>query len=179
MSIGRLLRRVSLLLLLLSSIACNPREDGSAAGVRPASAWWLDIRFETNPSSVLGVPAGRFDPTWHSARALSLADLEGQLPPDEVQNFSTSAFAFEMAADLNGNGADERIVAGVYAGSDGSSGRLLAVVENGTPLEHFSAAGEPGFSALLDSDGEVRWYQCMECGDYYVLRWTGSSYVLE
>lgn len=69
---------------------------------------------------------------------------------------------------------------GVFETGSGDKGRFLAITRDGALLQHFEHSGEAGFSTLLPyGTDEVRWYSCMECGDFESLKWSGRSYVLE
>ena len=73
----------------------------------------------------------------------------------------------------------EEVFVGTYETRSGDRGRFLAVSSAGRLVRHFAHAGSAGFSALLPMQDGVRWYKCLECGEYELLRWSSGAYVLE
>jgi hypothetical protein len=116
---------------------------------------------------------------WNSARALTDKDIEDRVSRTEFQKFKASSFAFTTSADLNRDGTSEVFFVGVFKKADGSMGRFAAVTNNHTVLKVFEERGTPGFSALLKSGDTIRWYKCMDCGEFETITWTGSSYALD
>jgi len=90
-----------------------------------------------------------------------------------------SGLSFTLLTDIDGDTISEEFFVGVYETADGEKGRFVAVTRKGRILQHFKEGGSTGFSALLQGDGEVRWYKCVECGEFESIRWSGQSYILE
>lgn len=145
----------------------------------PAAAWWYAMEFEPTSRTVHGIDVARFDASWSHADALGTAMLESRVEPGELTGFDDSGLSFSLSADLDGDGTDEDFLVGVFAANDGSRGRFLAISRDGRLLHHFTQSGPTGFSALLEHGGEVRWYKCLQCGEFESVRWAEGSYVLE
>lgn len=169
------------LLAALLLTACTAR--GAATdnlSDAPVAAWWYDIAFTPASTAVEGIPVDRFNPSWRAASALDGTLLHGRIPEAAIAHYTGSGFSFRLHADLDKAGGGEEIFVGVFETGSGSKGRFLAITRDGALLQHFEYPGEAGFSALLaNGTDEVRWYSCMECGDYESLKWSGQSYVLE
>lgn len=159
-------------LLLFCSACCN-------AGEHPKTAWWYDIVFVPDQTSINGIPIQKLDTTWELAKGLSVKDLKNKLSRRDVQRFSSSPFSFEKTIDLNGNKQPETFMVGVYRTHTGQTGKFLAIFEKKRLLSVFTANGTAGFSALLTSNRQLHWYQCMECGEFETLIWNGKTYALE
>lgn len=179
MSIDRSFRCSVLLIMAIGLTGCRAEPGSSSVDAQPEAAWWYDIEFTPVSDSVSGLAAHEIDARWQYASALTLEDLTERITAKEVDAFRESAFSFQTAADLDQDGIDELILTGVYADQDGAAGRFLAVLREGALAAKFAEGGGAGFSALLKVDGDVRWYKCMDCGEFETLRWTGESYVLD
>lgn len=196
MSTGRVILRALAACGSLATLACGAPSASdagaeAAAGApsaaapssvpagEPQAAWWYDIRFQPTAASVRGVAVREIDPAWQRARALDPADLRGRIPEADLARFAASPLSFSARADLDRDGVAEEFFVGVFAAADGEQGRFVAITRNGRPVRHFAEHGAPGFSALLAGDGEVRWYKCMECGEFETITWTGRSYALQ
>lgn len=165
--------RLSLAAGLLVVAACHN------APHQPQAAWWYDIEFAPDAASVRGISVSSMMPEWRSARDLTDREVQDRISRSEFQNFKASPFAFNTTADLNRDGSAEDFFVGVFKASDGSTGRFAAVTKNHTVLKVFQERGKPGFSALLKIGDAVRWYKCMDCGEFETITWTGTSYLLE
>ena len=160
-------------------IACQPRSDPTPGRDTPDVAWWVTASFTPTSTTVRGIEARAIDPHWQRADALDTLILRRHVSPDDLREFLASPLSFSLTADLDRDRAPEQFFVGVYETSDGRKGRFVAVTRGGRPLQHFADEGETGFSALLRAENEVRWYKCMECGEFESIKWTGRSYVLE
>ncbi|MGY0557320.1 hypothetical protein [Lysobacter sp. A421] len=146
----------------------------------PVAAWWYDIEFAPSSTTITGVPIDRFNPSWTQASALDDALLHGRIPEMAIAHYAESGFSFRLHSQLDKAKGGEEVFVGVFETGSGSNGRFLAITRDGALVQHFEYPGEAGFSALqANGTDEVRWYSCMECGDYESLRWSGRSYVLE
>ncbi len=119
----------------------------------------------------------QFDPTWQHASTLDDPQFDRKITRSDLARHE--GFSFAVRVDLEGDGTYEDIFVGVFDTTSGRKGRFLAITRDGTLIQHFEYQGEAGFSALLALDDEVRWYMCMECGEFETLKWSGRSYVLE
>lgn len=99
--------------------------------------------------------------------------------PGQLAVYRSSGLAFVVSRDLDHDGTDEEVFVGTYETRSGDRGRFLAVSSAGRLVRHFAHAGSAGFSALLPMQDGVRWYKCLECGEYELLRWSSGAYVLE
>ncbi|MGQ4658951.1 hypothetical protein [Lysobacter sp. F6437] len=163
----------------LLAIGCGTTEGRQDADSTPLAAWWYDMDFEPVSSSVHGIDVSRFDPTWKLASALDAKMLEGRIPPVDLARYTDSGMSFALQDDLDGDGMPEEVLAGVFSTRDGGGGRFVAITRDGQLVRHFSQPGPAGFSALLKYGDEVRWYKCLECGEFESIRWSGESFLLE
>ncbi|HEY5603193.1 MAG TPA: hypothetical protein VIM41_08805 [Gammaproteobacteria bacterium] len=159
--------------------ACVAQTVSTAEQSKPNVAWWYDIEFQPTANVVHGLNVRTIDEHWQRAYALDVIDLQGRIPQDEIKRFNASPLKFAVTSDLDGDGAPENFFVGVYEGADGRKGRFVAITRNGRPLQRFEEEGSIGFSALLKGEAEVRWYKCMECGEFESIKWTGQAFVLE
>lgn len=148
-------------------------------GNEPVSAWWVDIAFSPDQVVVSGLPVSRFNSQWKTAKALTHKTLIGKISPEDQAQFKASKFKFSARGDLNKDGRQDRVFVGIYRKKDGTEGRFLSIFQNGSLVKTFERDGMPGFSALLLSDGELRWYFCLECGEYESLAWNNSGLFLQ
>ncbi len=165
---------------VLVLLACRPEERSTQLGSdTPTNAWWVDVTFAPTSTSVRGIDVPSIDRRWQRAEALDTVMVRSRVSADEVRQFTTSPLSFSVTADLDRDGVPEEFFVGVYERSDGVKGRFVAITRRGRPVQHFTDEGTAGFSALLRSDRDVRWYKCLECDDYETIKWSGRSYVLE
>lgn len=156
-------------------VACQSKsEDG-----QPITAWWYNINFEPTSAAVRGIDVHMIDDGWRRATVLDTTLLVSRIPRDDFQRFEASPLSFSLQADLDRDGVDEDFFVGVFETAQGERGSFVAIARNGRPVKHFEATGITGFSALMRGEGEVRWYRCMECGEFESIKWKGNSYVLE
>lgn len=148
-------------------------------GPLPDAAWWYDLEVEPRSSEVRGIPIGEFGTDWAAATTLEDDELTRAGAAGGVADLRNPGLAFVAAQDLDGDGTAEEVFVGTYETRGGSRGRFLAVSSGGRLLRHFEHPGSAGFSALLPVGDGVRWYKCLECGEFELLRWSGGAYVLE
>ena len=179
MSTGKRVLTGIAMFIAIISIGCQATTQPQGTYDAPVAAWWYDIGFEPAGGSVHGIDAARFDPAWNRVGALEPQVLESRISTDDLVQFRDSGLSFSLQADLDGDRVPEEVFVGVFSTLDGNGGRFVAVSRNGRLLQHFTQNGPTGFSALLKNGDEVRWYKCMECGEFDSIRWSGRSYVLE
>ncbi|MCE7033187.1 hypothetical protein LY625_11265 [Lysobacter sp. GX 14042] len=153
--------------------------SADGGGAQPAVAWWYDLELDPVDGEVRGIPVGEFDPGWAAASGLGEEELALHVAPAGLAALRDAGLYFVTSQDLDLDGVVEDVFVGTYEAQDGGRGRFLAISRGGRLLRHFVQSGSAGFSALLPVQGGVRWYKCLECGEYELLRWTGGSYVLE
>lgn len=180
MSIGNGAVRRAFAGCMVLFLACRAEERSTQLpSDTPTSAWWVNVSFTPTSTTVRGIDVRTIDPRWQRAEALDTVMIRSRVSADDVRQLTTSPLSFSVAADLDRDGLAEEFFVGVYERSDGRKGRFVAISRQGRPVHHFTDEGSTGFSALLRSDNEVRWYKCLECDDFETIKWSGNSYVLE
>lgn len=174
---GRLLLSAALAMALASCASRDLPEVES--GAQPAAAWWYDFELDPGDFQVHGIPVSEFDPNWTAATVLDDEKLGRRVPGGALETFQDSGLRLVVTEDLDLDGVGEEAFVGTYQLADGTRGRFLAVSREGRLIRHFEQAGSAGFSALLPVGDGVRWYKCLECGEFELLRWSGGAYVLE
>jgi len=150
-----------------------------ASTSRAEAAWWYTLAVEPRNTHVRTIAVVEFNPEWVAATILGEAEVRRLVSPDAFAAYRDSDLTFAVTRDLDLDGTAEDIFVGTFGIRSGTRGRFLAVARDGRLVQHFEQPGSAGFSALLAVDEGVRWYKCLECGDYDLLRWTGGTYVLE
>ncbi|MEE9395380.1 MAG: hypothetical protein V3V31_00060 [Methylococcales bacterium] len=173
MSIFRYLPQCFILALFLAVSGC------SKSVTYPQVAWWYDIEFEADQTNIRGLDLNIFGKDWSRAKLLSADDLKGKITQRSLQTFLESDFRFENKMDLNSDSHMEDIVVGVYEKENSAKGKFLAIFKDAVPIAVMEAEGAAGFSALLIHQNRLRWYHCLECGDFETIVWTGTNYFLE
>lgn len=176
---GNRATRWTLFFYALMSVACQPQSAPKVGQDTPMVAWWYNIRFDPTSATVRGIDVRTIDERWLRADALDTHKLDGRISQNDMRQFMASPLSFSLVTDLDGDGVLEEFFVGVFETDDGRKGRFVAVTRSGRQLRHFEEEGNTGFSALFQGEGEVRWYKCMECGEFESIKWTGDSYVLE
>jgi hypothetical protein len=132
-------------------------------------AWWVTARFVPGDTVLEGIPISKIQSEWERASVLTDKDLpsEAQAPGEGLREHG---FAFSLDRDLNGDGINERAVAGVYRTREGAQGRFLLVLGKTragvwSKSALFVLPGEAGFSALAINAGKLIWVPCMECDE--------------
>lgn len=176
---GKLGMRWAVAVYSLLLLACGPQKESKVDQGTPTVAWWYSINFQPKSDVAHGIDVRAIDGRWRHADALDVRGLEDRISRDDIGRFMTSHLSFSVKADLDGDGVVEEFFVGVFERASGEKGRFVAVTRGRRPIQHFEEEGSTGFSALLQGDGEVRWYKCMECGEFESIKWTGQSYALE
>lgn len=179
MSIGKQILYWTTICTVLLAIGCQTTGGAMRTATPPTAAWWYEISFEPVSNSVHGIDVSRFDPTWDRASALDANALEGRISPEELARYLDSELSLALKSDLDDDGTPEDVFVGVFSTRDGKRGRFVAITRNGQLLQHFAQTGPSGFSALLDYEDGIRWYKCMECGEFELIGWSGQSFFLE
>lgn len=180
---SRMARVATAALLATALVSCasptRPERITGENGVHPEAAWWYNLEVEPRSGVVRGIPIGEFDPGWVAASILEEEELARHQVTDGIAVYRNSGLSFAVTRDLDRDGNGEEVFVGTYETRSGTRGRFLAVSNEGRLLRHFVHPGSAGFSALLPVRDAVRWYKCLECGEYELLRWNGDAYALE
>lgn len=158
----------------------------SACGVKKTKtvdvhqdAWWLAQTFEAAESRVLNIEVTHINQDWQKATLLSPSYLQKQLLPEQYSEVSSSSLSLDIAADINNDGKKETVSVGVYKSKEGKEGRFLLISQGSQVLQSFYEQGLAGFSALYYDGDEIRWYKCLECGDFDAIVWSNSVYMMK
>jgi hypothetical protein len=135
-----------------------------------AISWWVDAHFDATGESIAMIPAAQLEKGWRYASPLTESAIEKFRDSEENDAYAEHGFRFELESDLNGDGRAERVLAGVYQTETGETGRFILVLapnpDGGWEKAFVSSLpAHQNFSALLQTDGEVRWSFCMMCGN--------------
>lgn len=176
---GNQVTQWSIALAVLMLVACSPKEEPAKNQAAPLAAWWYNIQFRPTSTTIHGLDVRTIDADWKRATTLDVSLLNGRISDDEIQMFNKSTLSFSLISDLDGDGISEDFFVGVYETNEGEIGRFIAITRKGQVLQHFKESGTGGFSGLLQADRTVRWYKCMECGEFESIKWSGESFILE
>ncbi len=179
MSTGRRILYGMAMLVALVATGCQTTAGPLLADGTPATAWWYAMSFEPVSSSVHGLDVNRFDSNWKLASTLDAKVLEDRIPATDFARYTDSGMSFALQDDLDGDGIPEEVFVGVFSTRGGDGGRFVAITRDGQLIRYFSQSGPAGFSALLKYGDKVRWYKCLECGEFESIRWSGKSFFLE
>lgn len=168
----KVLKYFTSLLLLIMASSCYANKDVKYA-------WWVDLNIEPKVAKLNGLTADYLDRNWDYASLVGYSDIKALVSESDYQQLLNSGFSFAKVIDLDGNEKAEAIRVGVYKTKDNKKGIFLAVFEEGNLMDVLADGTAHGFSVLTSKGKEIRWYRCIECNDYSVLKWNGSGYVLE
>ncbi|WP_230970347.1 hypothetical protein [Nitrogeniibacter aestuarii] len=177
MWIGKLKYGAAITCISLSA-ACTSAEPPAPA--EPLTAWWLTLHLDANDQQVAGIPISQLNPAWSGASELTLKKLEAIVSDTELKALTNTQLRLSASADLNGDGAPERYLVGVYRTPAGQTGRFLLALTGNTPQAHMvTDRSEAAFSALELSGNTMNWYKCLQCGEFEVVRWSNGRLVVE
>lgn len=146
---------------------------------KPKQAWWLTLSIEPAHSQLDNVDVKLFSSDWAKAIFVDEVFLKANLTASQFAEFENSNFNNTLTLDLNKNSQPETVKVGVFKKQDGNKGVFLAIFENKKLLKVFTGSTKEGFSTLLKFNDTLRWYKCMNCGDFESIKWNGKSFVLE
>lgn len=146
---------------------------------KPKQAWWLTLSVEPHLTQLDGKELNSFNDNWLKAIYVDDAFIKQNVNTTNYNEFKKSHFNSSITLDLNNNKMPETIKVGVYKKKDGSKGIFLSIFEKDKILKVFTDSTNKGFSALLPHNGSIRWYKCMNCGDFETIKWSGKSFVIE
>lgn len=157
--------------------ACKePRSN--ADNLVPEEAWWLTKEFEAKETDIGGIQVSQFVSNWKFATALDKKYIKAELTEQQLEDVKQSNLEFSVTASIDGDTDQEVFFVGIYQTTSGEVGRFLAVKSDKGIEKVFPDAGFSGFSALYQEENELRWFKCMQCGEYELVQWNGSDYVL-
>ncbi len=162
---------VGLLLFLLFS-SCMAEKT-------PQQAWWLNLSITPNKTILNNINITSYNKNWLSAAFLNDELIKTRVTNTQFTELKNSNFKLSLNKDINGNKVDETIRVGVYLDKKNKKGIFLAVFEKKKLLKVFTDSSNNGFSALIKDNKSVRWYKCMNCGEYELIQWNGKSYIIQ
>jgi hypothetical protein len=123
------------------------------AGQGPAPAAYLGARYTPTETHIESIPVSAIRPSWSHVLILR----RDNQPPDVLREVGANQFygaQFEVAADLDGDGRDERAVVGVYRTVNNDFGRFLLILDHADgggwrPVFTCAFLGDPGSSILF------------------------------
>jgi hypothetical protein len=150
-------------------------------GYEPHYMWWVNAQFVPRDTALFGIPVHTFAADWARASVLTLAMLPAGAASDPSSLADSTTAGFIRLDDFNADGVLDRAITGVFETREGYFGRFLAILSpahDAMPQVAYllRADGEPGFSVLRYSPGELIWQSCMECDDLNRLKWGGGAY---
>lgn len=148
-------------------------------GKQPEQAWWLNLTITPNQSILDGIDITKFNKSWTRAVYLDNSLIKKQVSTQDYIKLINSKFSLLLSKDINNNKINEIIKVGVFQNSKNKKGIFLAIFENSKLSKVFTDSSNKGFSALIDNSNSIRWYKCMNCGEYETIRCNGKAYVLE
>ena len=146
-----------------------------------ALAWFLTAHFAATDPAVIGIAASDLHEDWVRVSVLSVERIEREI--GDVEPFDLAGAKFDLRADLDRDGRDEQIVAGVYETHGGETGSFL-LVATGSDAKGWRRAylcGAPereNFSAVEVYERDVHWFGCLNCDSSVVLRRRWWRYTL-
>jgi hypothetical protein len=90
---------------------------------------------------------------------------------------------FQFDRDFNEDGVLDRARVGVYRDTSGTEGSFLLILTQ-SPKGGWTRAfvatepGEPRFSVLVNDQTGLLWAECMTCGRWRPVFWSGERYEL-
>lgn len=148
------------ILVSITLLGCHNSTSDSAL-----YAWWVNAKFEPSGATINGIRLDKIDSEWIGAKRLSTEEVASIASPAEQAEFAQSQFKFTMSMDLDNDAIVENFYVGVFK-TKNATGRFLIIEKNNNIVMKFQREDMPGFSALLKYKNELRWYKCMQCGDY-------------
>ena len=164
---------------LIVALAISFMSTGCKAQNKLDKAWWMTIELRPSQLKLNNLPVTDFNDNWIAASYLKNDRIKPHINKPDYEKFISSPFKFEMQADLNKNGKNEVYRTGIYKYKDNSEGVFVSIFENEKLIKIFSDSSHKGFSALLLHNNQLRWYRCMECGEYENLIWSGTGFYIE
>ena len=160
------------LIIVISSTGC-------LAENKVKQVWWVTIKLEATDKVLTNQSVSDFNSEWKYASFLTNQLVKNKITKNEFDDFMATEFTFELKQDLNKNGKLDTVKVGVFKTKENTEGIFLSIFEYGKLIKTLQDNNSKNFSALISHNNVVKWYRCMECGNFETLVWTGSSYFLE
>lgn len=167
-----------LLLILFFFAGCKTTQTETLSR-KPNEAWWVSETFTPSEANIKGIPVTQIMPDWKLALLVNEDYLEERLSESQFRDIQKSKLKFDLQINLDDTANEETVVVGVYEASSGEKGKFIAIFRDSKFIKLFSDAGDAGYSSIFLEGNQIRWYKCMECGDFDSILWTGSDYVLQ
>lgn len=146
---------------------------------KPQQAWWLTLSVEPEHTQLDGKELSSFNASWQKAIYVDDTFIKQNVNISNYNEFKSSRFKSSVPLDLNNNKMPETIKVGVYKKKDGNKGIFLSIIEKDKILKVFTDSTNKGFSTLLLHNHSIRWYKCMNCGNYESIKWNGKAFTIE
>lgn len=146
---------------------------------KPEQAWWLNLSIEPDKTALNNINITTYNKNWQYAVFLDDKFIKTQVTNQQFTELKNSNFKLSLNKDFNGNKINETIKVGIYLDHKNTKGIFLAVFENTKLIKVFTDSTNKGFSALIIDNNNIRWYKCMNCGEYEEIRWNGKSYIIQ
>lgn len=146
---------------------------------KPDQAWWLNISIDPNKTVLNNINITSYNKNWRHAVFLDNKLIKTQVTNPQFTELKNSNFKLTLNKDVNDNNIKETIKVGVYLNNKNVKGIFLAAFENSKLLNVFTDSSNKGFSALIELNNSIRWYKCMNCGEFDEIRWNGKSYIIQ
>ena len=159
-----------LLLLVFSSCMADKKPD---------QAWWLNLSINPDKTVLNNINITTYNENWRSAVFLDDKLIKAHVTKPHFDELKNSKFKLSSNFDLNENNKNETIKVGVYQDNKNNMGIFLAIFEKSKLLKVFTDSSNKGFSALIKGGNSIRWYKCMNCGEYEQINWNGKYYVIQ
>ena len=146
---------------------------------KPEQAWWLNLSITPNKTILNSIDIASYNKNWRSAVFLDDELIKTRVTNTQFTELKNSNFKLSLNNDLNNNKSNETIKVGVYLDNKNTKGIFVAVFEKTKLIKVFTDSTNNGFSALIKDNKSVRWYKCMNCGEYELIRWNGNFYIIQ
>jgi hypothetical protein len=116
------------------------------------------------------VPVKEFNRDWRSALIHHLDQVPQDIGAYDVRNqMNQYGWVFELTADIDDDGNQEKVGVGVYATAEGARGTFMIVIGAvGVKFLEVTNPGKAGFGVVRFNEKGIEYAGCLGCGD---LRW--------
>ena len=142
-------------------------------------AWWVPAEFNPTEVAIKGVSVLDINPEWKYGLVLDTSVLKSRLSKDAFQKLQQSNLKFKLEINIDNTPENETFFVGTYITHTGVKGRYIAILRHHRIVKIFTHSGFAGYSSIYLDKNTIRWYKCMECGDYDSIVWTGSDYIIK
>lgn len=146
---------------------------------KPEQAWWLNLSVKPDKTVLNNINITSYNKSWLFAIFLDDKFIKTQITNQQFTELKNSNFKLSLNNDFNGNKINEAVKVGVYLNNKNVKGIFLAIFESSKLRKVFTDSTNKGFSALIKDNNNIRWYKCMNCGEYEEIRWNGKHYIIQ